>query len=260
MRRCPWNNRPRYATSRARQQAVLPRLGAAQRPPLPHGRGSLDDGFTLVEVLGATVLLSLLMFAALNVTVGLHRQARALTVMDNARPGWQQDLVALLTYDLAHVQQVEMNPRTQTLTFRGGFSHLDADTRQPHHRPVEVTYHLVETEDTNSTADEIARPRWLVRKQVNLDDLSNRNTWSDLVCGDVKRFRLVPASTDNADKTRDNSDHSPQANDLEQEDSVLESSWARQPIQQSNSPTRVRLIVEWSDPDLPRLDRTLQVR
>ncbi|MCC7407255.1 MAG: prepilin-type N-terminal cleavage/methylation domain-containing protein, partial [Phycisphaeraceae bacterium] len=73
-------------------------------------------GFTLLEVLGATVLLSLLMLTALNVTVSLNRQARALTVMENARPAWEQDLIALLTYDLAHAQQVEMNPRTQTLT------------------------------------------------------------------------------------------------------------------------------------------------
>ncbi|MCC7409032.1 MAG: prepilin-type N-terminal cleavage/methylation domain-containing protein [Phycisphaeraceae bacterium] len=217
-------------------------------------------GFTLVEVLGATVLLSLLMLASLNVTVGLHRQARALTVMENARPGWQQDLVALLTYDLTHAQQVEMNPRTQMLTFRGGFSHLDADTRRPHHRPVEVAYQLIEIDDSTPAADENTRPRWLVRKQVNLDDLSNRNTWSDLVCGGVKRFRLVLATPENVDKTGKNSDRLSQADDLEQEDSVLESSWARQPIQQGTSPTRVRLIVEWSDPNLPRLDRMLQVR
>ncbi|MCC7409229.1 MAG: prepilin-type N-terminal cleavage/methylation domain-containing protein [Phycisphaeraceae bacterium] len=216
-------------------------------------------GFTLVEVLGATVLLSLLMFAALSVTIGLHRQARALTVMENARPGWQQDLVALLRYDLAHAEHVEMNPRMQTLTLRG-YSYLDADTRRPHHRPVEVTYQLVETDDSTSVVDQNARPRWLVRKQVNLDDLSNRNTWSDLVCGGVKRFRLVLATAENNGESGRNSDRSSQLDDPEQDDEVLESSWARQPIQQGTSPTRARLIVEWADPNLPRLDRMLQVR
>jgi len=217
-------------------------------------------GFTLVEILGATVLLSLLMLAALNVTVSLNRQARMLAVMENARPAWQQDLITLLAYDLAHAQQVEMNPRTQTLTFRGGYSHLDADTRRPHHRPVEVTYHLVETDDSTSIAEESARPRWLVREQVNLDDLSNRNTWSDLVCGGVKRFRLVLATPDKDDQRKAAQPLAPRPDDPEQDDSVLESSWARQPVQQGESPTRVRLIVEWTDPNLPRLDRMLQIR
>ncbi|MCC7407057.1 MAG: prepilin-type N-terminal cleavage/methylation domain-containing protein [Phycisphaeraceae bacterium] len=217
-------------------------------------------GFTLVEVLGAIVLLSLLMFAALNVTISLNHQARALSVMENARPGWQQDLISLLMYDLAHAQQVEMNPRTQMLTFRGGFNHLDSDTRQPLHRPVEVIYQLVETDDSTSMADESARPRWLTRKQVNLDDLSNHNAWSDMVCGGVKRFRLVLASPENDGKTDEDDDRSSQADDPERDDSVLESSWARQPIQQGTSPTRVRLIVEWTDPSLPRLDRMLQIR
>jgi hypothetical protein len=141
-------------------------------------------GFTLLELLLATVLSVMLMLGVLAVLTDLSsdpdtvatRDAKTTALQTRAIDAW----VTVLRGDLSHAIQIDADGENR-LTLVGSGA-LDARGRERTHRPVLVTYSL----------ETLAGRRWLVRKQALQDALTADNTQRDLVCSGVQRFELAP--------------------------------------------------------------------
>lgn len=135
----------------------------------------MRPAFTLVEQLAATALASLLMAASLAVLARISH-GRARSVADAANVG--DSVERILAWDLANASHMRIEPDAITLA---GFDSLDAATLEPTHRPVRVSYRI------ESTGGRLS----LVRKQTDLDVLSNRNTWARLVACGISRLDVT---------------------------------------------------------------------
>jgi hypothetical protein len=138
--------------------------------------------FTLLEVLVATVLATLLMVGVLAVVADLG--ASGVVAPAKARPeaalgpeaadAW----VRLLREDLNHASAVHAADENEMTLV--GYAALDTPARERTHRPVRVLYRI----------QEVRGRRWIIRRQEALDVLTNENVQQDLVCCGVSRFEL----------------------------------------------------------------------
>ena len=143
-------------------------------------------GFTLLEMLLATVLSVMLMVGVLAVIASLGTAAgkaggQPVPAAD-AMDGW----LRLLQEDLNLAVKVDTS-RSNELTLIG-YAALDGLGRERTHRPVRVLYRF----------EEVGGRRWLIRRQALLDVASNQNVQRDLVCNGVSRFELMPAPVESA--------------------------------------------------------------
>ena len=138
--------------------------------------------FTLLELLMATVLMSLLMVGVLAVVATLGKAEIASGGQMHASvalPAEAMDaMVNLLREDLSQAGDVAVQANELTLT---GYTALGGAARESTHRPAEVAYKL----------EDVDGRRWLIRRQAALDVLTNRNVQRDLVCCGVTRFCLT---------------------------------------------------------------------
>jgi hypothetical protein len=139
--------------------------------------------FTLLELLLATVLSTVLMIGVLAVVtdLGAPAVAAASTRFRDAAlgPHTVDAWVSLLRADLNQASRVEASKNSSlALT---GYTALDPSDRGQTHRPVRVTYEIAE----------VGGRQWIVRRQAALDVLTNRNTHRDLVGCGLTRFELV---------------------------------------------------------------------
>lgn len=202
-----------------------------QRP-----RGSA--GFTAIELLGATALLSLLVVALLGVITSLSR-----TRPGSGRAGIdvatssQDALVELVRSDLIHARFLRVGAKAVEIE---GFSRIDPQTLMPQHQPVRVVYFLNRQSPSATTKREEAdteaavQGNWLMRQQVDVNEPTNRRSWSELVCGGVADFVLQPIRATSASYTDDSRGRGGEP-----------------------PPERVRLLLRWADPARPALDRVL---
>jgi hypothetical protein len=148
-------------------------------------------GFTLVELLLATVLTTILMIGVLAVITSLGARG---VVADGGRPleglsesqAWEA-CVRLLREDLDQASSADAaKPNVLRLS---GYGALDARSREQAHRPVKVVYAVEEID---------GRP-WLTRRQDAMDVLVQNNVQRDLVCSGVRRFELAKTPPVNKD-------------------------------------------------------------
>jgi len=146
----------------------------------------MKRAFTTIELLVATALAVMLMAGVLSVVGSIRLDPAA----SEPRSGgaWPSAVVDLLRLDLTHAKSMQQRGNTLTLV---GYSSLfheafeigeRPDSKPPQHRPVTIEY-SVKNDGVHS---------WLVRRQTNLDELTNRNTWSELVGCGVLSFQLKP--------------------------------------------------------------------
>jgi prepilin-type N-terminal cleavage/methylation domain-containing protein len=133
-------------------------------------------GFTIVELLAATALSTLLFLAALSVIRTLGKTE--LTGAASRRYGWELSLRQQLRWDFANAVVLRHDEHGLIL---GGYGSLDPQTFAPTHRPVRVIYSL----------RDIGTGRWLVREQTSLDPLATDLDSSELLCGNVKSFSIT---------------------------------------------------------------------
>ena len=138
----------------------------------------------MIELLLATTLTAMLMVGVLAV---LGNMMKAAVVVDrDAGSGFETEaeavdaLVRMVGDDLRHANTV-FKPVTSDDVTMLGYGALDANAREPMHRPVSVIYR-VETLGGRS---------WLVRRQAVLDVLTNQNVQRDAVFEGVRRFEIV---------------------------------------------------------------------
>ncbi len=148
---------------------------------------SASRGFTLLELLMATVLSALLMVGVLAVVAdlgadGLSGGLSAAAEAASSRAAGEDAVehwLGLLREDLQHAAETNMLGESEVELI--GCLALDADRRRRTHRPVRVVYRIAD----------VAGRSWLVRRQEALDVLTNRHVQRDLVCRDIRRFELV---------------------------------------------------------------------
>ncbi len=140
-------------------------------------------GFTLLELLLATVLSVMLMLGVLAVVTDLStvpetvasREDRSAAPQTQTLDAW----VRLLRGDLAHAIHIDAASASRIEMLGSGA--LDERGRSRTHRPVKVSYFL-ETLDGQ---------QWLVRRQIAQDSLAVRAIQRDLLCRGVQRFELI---------------------------------------------------------------------
>jgi prepilin-type N-terminal cleavage/methylation domain-containing protein len=136
----------------------------------------IRHGFTLVELLAATILAALLMAAVLGVLKAVTRSERA--ILHTASPeAWQSRLVALLQWDLTNSRTVVTTPDGFELR---GFAGRDFKSGAVLHGPTSIQY-AVKTIGSRS---------YFVRLEAHLDSQSLDNRSINLVCSPIERVTL----------------------------------------------------------------------
>ena len=191
-----------------------------------------NKAFTTVEMLVATALAVVLMIGVLRVvgSVNIQTSSPELLVSDTS---WSDNLVRSLRWDLIHAQSVHQEDNKLTLMGYGWLDResfkLDGEASRGaiSHRPVQVVYSL--------TSD--GMHNWLIRRQTDLDELTNRNAWSQPVAHGVKSFALrLPGDPGSRGD---------------------EAGWLGRP---RPVPDRVRLVVRMTQPAQADIDQTIVIR
>jgi prepilin-type N-terminal cleavage/methylation domain-containing protein len=146
--------------------------------------------FTLIELLAASALAALLMLVLFQVIGSLGR-TRAAMVAAQTRGGraashaaWTSDLLDTLRRDLANATEARIDDGGGRLEITGHGS-LDRDTLAAAQEPVTAVYELAATAPGHAH---------LVRRQSPRGGLSGQRAWSELLCANVSRFTVEPAS------------------------------------------------------------------
>jgi type II secretory pathway pseudopilin PulG len=143
------------------------------------------SGFTILEVLLATVLAALLLGGVLGISATLARDERRLRRAASDDTGAAADAaVEMIRWDLANASDVTGSRDGREIVLVGHGS-LDPETLRPTNRLARVVYAI--------------RPGvGLLRQQRYLDDAARPRPWSDLVLSGATR---VEASTNTRGRT-----------------------------------------------------------
>lgn len=143
---------------------------------MPHRtcRGRDRCGMTMIELMAASVLASLLMVAVLGILLTMSAQRRALRTIATVAP-WREQLLAQLRWDFTNARTMSWSAGELRLYGLGGRDFATASVTQ---RPSEVIYSIRRMTGKN----------WLLRSEIDVDSRSNRNMRAELVCFGVERF------------------------------------------------------------------------
>jgi len=135
------------------------------------------SAFTIVELLVASALASILVVALLGTLRSLAIQRKTLFDGGTVEP-WRTSLTEQLRWDLCNSRQIEAHPEEIRLA---GFASRDFQTDCATFRPCEIIYSICDD----------GRRHWLVRKEVHTDDLKFDNSRSEVVCAGVARLAVA---------------------------------------------------------------------
>lgn len=159
-----------------------------------HNTRQKPSGFTLLELLLATVLTTVLMVAVMAVITRLAGPYAAGAVQPGTtstpdlvqrRPidaDVMRPLVDILRHDLQHAGEIN-GAKHNELKLTGQLA-LAGGNKAVTHRPAEVVYKIAQLDGRD----------WLVREQRALDVTTNEPLRRDLVCHGLKRFQIVRKS------------------------------------------------------------------
>jgi prepilin-type N-terminal cleavage/methylation domain-containing protein len=140
--------------------------------PKTHSR----NGLTLLELLTALVLASLMMSGVVGVLRQMKQKSKQIDQLD-LQPAWESRLVSLITHDLQNSRRISVNETSITLT---GYMGRDFNTGQATHRPTQVRYFARQTEEN----------AWLLREEQHIDVRSTENTQTEVVCYDTRSLTI----------------------------------------------------------------------
>ena len=138
------------------------------------------SGFTLLELVAATLLAAMLCVAVMGITANSARQSREIKNQFPARP-WLAPLAEQIHWDIVQARSFRVRPDSIELH---GFGGRDFTTAVAYHGPTVVTYQIVKDGDVH----------WLLRKEAHVDDLTSRFFRTEFVCKDVGSIRLSALS------------------------------------------------------------------
>ena len=136
-------------------------------------------GFTLAELLAATILSTLMLAAVLGVLTGMTRQQRQLEEM-TPREAWQTRFVNQLEWDLVNSRM--LIPQKTGFQLRG-YAGKDPVTGTLHHKPTLIEYIIHDTGES----------RILLRKTASYSPNSIEAGFSEVVAFDVSQIKLTSA-------------------------------------------------------------------
>lgn len=125
------------------------------------------NGFSIIELLCAILLASLLMAALSGVLISLSKQ-RQLLISRQPSESWHQNLTEQLRWDFMSASEISATPEKVRLI---GISGRDFATGRPLQRPAEITYRIMRRSNIDC----------LVRQETHIDELTNQNVQSELV-------------------------------------------------------------------------------
>lgn len=135
-------------------------------------------GFTLIELLGALALSAMLLVALIGMARSMSLGAKEL-VETTSVTTWRRHVQAQLLDDLANARRYKVSPNELRLVGYGGSNPISGVATL---RPTEIVYWLAEYDGEY----------WLVRDEINLDQITNEVARSELVCRGVARLALLP--------------------------------------------------------------------
>jgi hypothetical protein len=138
----------------------------------PGRSGSL--GFTLVELIAALTLATLLIVAVLWLAGRLSHHRR---ILEQAAPfeGWKSRLTRQVEMDFQNSRSILVRPKELVFT---GFSYRQRGSAESRHLPTQIAYTIV-AEGSRS---------FLVRREVHSDESPGANTQSTIMCDGVTRI------------------------------------------------------------------------
>lgn len=139
-------------------------------------RHSVHRGLTLVELLVAATLASMLVVTAMALLKTLTMKRRLL-MDEDAGAAWHQSLETQLRWDLANARRFELGSDCLRLV---GYAARDFDTQLPTHRRSEVVYRLVR----------LGEQPWLMREETQPDMNSNHNRRCEIVCRGIDAITM----------------------------------------------------------------------
>lgn len=143
-------------------------------------------GFTLVELLAATALAVMLAAGSLRVVASIRADVAAQRDRSLTDAAAADQLVDLIRDDLTHAASYSQIGGKVELIGYGSLDRSDFDQRRKNsnasHQPVRIEYFIQRLGDVN----------WLVRRQTDLNALTNRNAWTELARAHVRRIEVRP--------------------------------------------------------------------
>lgn len=147
----------------------------------------MPSGLTLLEMVAAMVLMTMLFAAMTSLLRCFADQERAVHEMSDAYPATQQ-LEELLRRDLTNARFVRQDENGLVLM---GTMGLDRVTRQATGRRAEVTYRIARIDN---------RP-WLLRSEIQLDETSSRRKHQEPVWQGAAGIELIATRDTILDET-----------------------------------------------------------
>ena len=141
-------------------------------------------GFTLVEILLAVTLATVLMAAVLAVLGGVGRDRKRLAT--DGQPTRPVAAMELLRWDLINATTITTTADGVVLRGHGG---IDPASLTPNNRLTRVTYRVRRGGDSRNDGGASS----LIREQRYLDDPVRPEPWADLVLRGVRGVAITPA-------------------------------------------------------------------
>jgi prepilin-type N-terminal cleavage/methylation domain-containing protein len=135
-------------------------------------------GFSLIEMLVATVLFAVLMWGVLAMLAGVSRDRRMINALNAAAPA--TGTADLFQFDLANARSFSQSDDQSIVLI--GVGGIDDATLVPNGRLVQVTYKIQSAASTKN----------LWRVQQYLDDPARPQVWQELVTANVSSFSVDP--------------------------------------------------------------------
>lgn len=139
-------------------------------------------GFTLVELLAAILLTTLLTTSLMGVIRAMNQQ-RKLTTSEHALEGWKLQLRLRLLSDLSNARRMGVTDGRLTLL---GYGSRDAEAGVATFRPCEVVYRL----------ESLAGRNWLVREESPLGSQTPTRTNPELAAYGIAHIRVTRLEDD----------------------------------------------------------------
>ena len=139
-------------------------------------------GFTLVELLAAILLTTLLTTSLMGVIRAMNQQ-RKLTMGEHPLEGWKLQLRQRLLSDLSNTRRLGVTDGRLTLL---GYASRDAEAGVATHRPCEVVYRL----------ESLAGRTWLIREESPLGTQSPTRANSELAAYGITSIRVTRMEDD----------------------------------------------------------------
>jgi type II secretory pathway component PulJ len=142
--------------------------------------------FTLLEMLLATTLATVLMAAVIIVLSAISRDRLQLAKRDSASA--LPVVIDCLQWDLSNAQRVTTSTDGRSLIMIGHGS-IDSATLRPTGRLARVTYRAMEE----------GKPFHMVREQSLLDDSAHPDHWQELVGSNIVGLWIIPRGASQAE-------------------------------------------------------------